>query len=89
MLDGPIGTVYEGGVFFIDIRLEGITPHLKPVTTFKTKIYHPSVKDDGSFCNEKISTFWDDIAVGWISHGMTIRDIMVKLQTLLESGQDT
>lgn len=48
---GASGTVYEGGVFKLDINFPQEYPFKAPVVKFQTKIIHPNIsKDNGSIC---------------------------------------
>lgn len=40
---GPPGTPYEGGAYFIDIKIPTDYPFKPPVMKFETKIWHPNV----------------------------------------------
>lgn len=40
---GPPGTPYEGGSYFIDIKIPTDYPFKPPVMKFETKIWHPNV----------------------------------------------
>ena len=42
----PPGSIYKGGIFFMDIYFPHSYPHSPPKVTFRTKIYHPNI--DGS-----------------------------------------
>jgi hypothetical protein len=42
-VQGPPGTVYEGGVFAVSIVLPGLYPYELPRIMFKTKIFHPNI----------------------------------------------
>lgn len=48
---GPEGTVYDGGVFEIDIHLPQAYPFEPPKMKFKTKIWHPNISSQtGAIC---------------------------------------
>jgi ubiquitin-conjugating enzyme (huntingtin interacting protein 2) len=48
---GPEGTVYDGGVFEIDISLPSSYPFEPPKMKFITKIWHPNISSQtGAIC---------------------------------------
>jgi ubiquitin-conjugating enzyme E2 D len=47
---GPHETVYEGGMFNIDIRIPNEYPFKPPLCVFQTKIYHPNINKNGGIC---------------------------------------
>lgn len=54
-LPGPAGSAYEGGVFKLQFVFEGY-PFKAPKVSFVTKIFHPSVTDDGHICIPVLET---------------------------------
>lgn len=40
---GPPDTPYEGGTYFVDIKIPGEYPFRPPVMKFETKLWHPNV----------------------------------------------
>jgi ubiquitin-conjugating enzyme (huntingtin interacting protein 2) len=40
---GPPDTPYEGGKYFVDIRIPSDYPFRPPVMKFETKLWHPNV----------------------------------------------
>ena len=49
-IEGPPETPYEGGVFFITVKLSEIDPFGPPLMRFHTKIYHPNISPQGHIC---------------------------------------
>lgn len=40
---GPPGTPYEGGTYFVDIKIPVEYPFRPPLMKFETKVWHPNV----------------------------------------------
>jgi len=55
-LTGPSTSPFAGGVFKLDIEVPPEYPFKPPKVKFLTKIYHPNVKSDGSFCTDILTT---------------------------------
>ena len=56
-LQGPSGTVYEGGVFTVDIVIPPQYPFEPPKMKFTTKVWHPNVSSQtGAICLVRIVT---------------------------------
>lgn len=50
-LKGPSGTVYEGGVFEVDIQIPKQYPFEPPKMKFVTKVWHPNISSQtGAIC---------------------------------------
>lgn len=56
---GPVNSVYEGGVFYLDVRFPRDYP-FKPIKLyFITRVYHPNVNSrNGSICMDILDTKW-------------------------------
>jgi ubiquitin-conjugating enzyme (huntingtin interacting protein 2) len=40
---GPPGTPYDGGTYFVDIKIPNEYPFRPPIMKFETKVWHPNV----------------------------------------------
>jgi ubiquitin-protein ligase len=49
-VEGPPETPYEGGIFWITIRLSQTNPLGPPLMRFQTRIYHPNISPQGHIC---------------------------------------
>jgi len=55
-IEGPPGTPYEGGVFWITVKL---IPYKPPALRFQTRIYHPNIDCTGKLC-ASFEEWWTD-----------------------------
>lgn len=72
---GPPGTVYEGGVFFLDIHFTSEYPFKPPKVTFRTRIYHCNINSQGSICLDILKDNW--------SPALTISKVLLSICSLL------
>ncbi|KAF7943347.1 hypothetical protein EAE96_011274 [Botrytis aclada] len=49
-IEGPPETPYEGGIFWITIKITDQYPGQLPLMRFNTKIYHPNISPQGFVC---------------------------------------
>ena len=49
-IEGPPETPYEGGIFWITIKLPENDPNAPPMMRFHTKVYHPNISTQGHIC---------------------------------------
>ncbi|XP_022256539.1 ubiquitin-conjugating enzyme E2 E1 isoform X2 [Limulus polyphemus] len=72
---GPPGSVYEGGVFFLDIHFSPDYPFKPPKVTFRTRIYHCNVNSQGMICLDILKDNW--------SPALTVSKVLLSICSLL------
>ncbi|KAK2462778.1 hypothetical protein APHAL10511_005169 [Amanita phalloides] len=74
-IPGPQGSVYEGGVFTIEIILATDYPFSAPKVIFRTRIYHMNISDQGNICIDILKNNW--------SPALSLFKVMLSLSSLL------
>jgi len=72
---GPPKSVYQGGVFFLDIVFPQEYPFKPPKVTFRTRIYHCNISNNGSICLDILKDQW--------SPALTISKVLLSICSLL------
>lgn len=72
---GPPGSVYEGGVFFLDVHFSPEYPFKPPKVTFRTRIYHCNINSQGVICLDILKDNW--------SPALTISKVLLSVCSLL------
>lgn len=72
---GPTGSVYEGGVFHLDILLPASYPFAPPIVNFRTKIYHCNITRRGVICLDTLHEKW--------SPALTISKVLLAITLLM------
>ena len=57
-VEGPVGSVYEGGVFFLSLLLPPNYPLKPPHIRFLTRILHPNVSPHGDIGVDILGSHW-------------------------------
>ncbi|VUZ52854.1 unnamed protein product [Hymenolepis diminuta] len=72
---GPPGSVYEGGIFYLDIHFPLEYPFKPPKVTFKTRIYHCNINSHGVICLDILKDNW--------SPALTVSKLLLSICSLL------
>ncbi|KAI5286535.1 hypothetical protein KEM54_006696 [Ascosphaera aggregata] len=77
---GPQGTAYEGGTFWVEIRIPPQYPFKPPLMRFITRIWHPNVSSQtGTICLDTLGKAWSPI--------LTLKSALISLQSLLSTPE--
>jgi len=68
-ITGPPDSPYEDGAFQLDIEFPTKYPFKPMKVKFRTKVYHPNIKSDGSICLDILKDKW--------SPAMTVEKVSV------------
>ncbi|XP_031561451.1 ubiquitin-conjugating enzyme E2 E1-like [Actinia tenebrosa] len=72
---GPPGSVYDKGVFFLDIHFPTDYPFKPPKVTFRTRIYHCNINSQGTICLDILKDNW--------SAALTVSKVLLSICSLL------
>ena len=75
--NGPEETLYENGIFKLNIKFPINYPFTAPQIKFITKMYHPNISPDGSVCLEILKEKWIP--------GLTIENVILSICVLLNT----
>jgi len=75
-ITGPVGSPYEGGVFYLYLKVPMLYPFRPPEVRFLTKIFHPNVNRHGDIGIDSIQQG------NWVS-GLTLPKVLISIQSLL------
>eukprot|EP00161_Ancyromonas_sigmoides_P017040 TRINITY_DN4601_c1_g2_i1.p1 TRINITY_DN4601_c1_g2~~TRINITY_DN4601_c1_g2_i1.p1 ORF type:complete len:164 (+),score=64.26 TRINITY_DN4601_c1_g2_i1:69-560(+) len=74
-IQGPKGSPYEGGVFFLDITFPTDYPFKPPKVVYRTRIYHCNINSNGAICLDVLKDQW--------SPALTISKVLLSICSLL------
>ncbi|XP_060813092.1 uncharacterized protein LOC132905624 [Bombus pascuorum] len=74
-ITGPVGSPYEGGLFYLYLQVPCTYPLYPPIVRFLTKILHPNVSRHGDVGIDSILHNW--------SLALTISKVLISVQSLL------
>ena len=74
-INGPVDSPYEGGMFFLDIKIPPDYPFKPPRVQFITKVYHPNIGSNGAISLDILRDHW--------SPALTIQKALLSVCALL------
>jgi ubiquitin-conjugating enzyme E2 D/E len=77
-VDGPEGTPYAGGRFYLTIEFPLDYPFKPPEIKFITPIYHPNISTKGEICLDILHSQWSPV--------LSIRSVLISLCSLLNDA---
>lgn len=57
-IDGPVGTIWEGGAFRLSVAFPPDYPFRAPNVKFITPMYHPNISTSGGICLDLLIDKW-------------------------------
>ena len=74
-INGPSGSPYQNGVFYLDITFTESYPFKPPKIKFRTRIYHCNISRNGEICVDTLTTNW--------SPALSIGKVLLSISSLL------
>ena len=77
LMHGPPATIYEGGLFYLTVKVTPEYPGKPPIIKFVTPVYHPNIDpDSGEICLDILSTHW--------CPALTINATLISVHSILD-----
>ena len=73
---GPVETPYEGGTFSLKLYFPENYPGSPPMVTFKTRIFHPNVDNEGA-------AYLDILKTQYWTPETTVRTVLQSIQSMM------
>ena len=64
-IEGPENTIWEGGLFELNLTFSEEYPTKPPQVKFVSKLFHPNVYNDGRICLDILQNQWSPIYDVW------------------------
>ncbi|SIO73319.1 ubiquitin-conjugating enzyme E2 D/E [Babesia microti strain RI] len=72
---GPHNSLYQNGIYFLNIHFPSDYPFKPPKVMFTTKVYHPNINNNGAICLDILKDQW--------SPALTISKVLLSISSLL------
>eukprot|EP00884_Botryococcus_braunii_P015665 jgi/Botrbrau1/2782/Bobra.0164s0059.1 len=74
-IQGPVGTVYQGFKFTLNLKFPADYPFSAPTVKFVSPCFHPNVDQHGNICLDILKEKW--------SAAYSVRTVLLSIQSLL------
>jgi ubiquitin-conjugating enzyme E2 D/E len=74
---GPVDSLFEGGLYLLDVQFSDEYPFKPPKIKFLTRIFHPNIREDGAIYLNNLYDQWTPT--------FTIEKVLLAIQSLLTS----
>jgi len=73
-LEGPENSLYDGGVFLVELYFPPSYPMVAPEVRFLTRIFHPNITSSGKICLGMLNDW---------KMNLSVMDVLVEIKNLL------
>ena len=85
LIEGQVGSPYEGGEFKLIINIPSTYPNVPPIIKFQTQIYHPNIDKSGRIC---LDTLKPQPQGKWAPN-LTLETLLQQIQLLMTEPNPT